>query len=200
MTEHLIEWLRSWGDLSLKSGAVLALVFFLASFVLFPRTFLYLGVGGLYGLPAIPVVLASTTFGGVLAFLFARHLFSEPLQCRLNRHPHLRAIANAVDGESWRIVALLRFASPVPSSIQNYFFGLTRIRLWPYTWATFVFTVPQTILYLYLGSVGRSILLEDSSSPLSRIIMAVGAFCLATIVYLIWRKARTALTKLPGTS
>jgi uncharacterized membrane protein YdjX (TVP38/TMEM64 family) len=144
--------------------------------------------------------LASTTFGGVLAFLFARHLFSEALQCRLNRYPHLRAIANAVDGESWRIVALLRFASPVPSSIQNYFFGLTRIRLWPYTLATLVFSVPQTILYLYLGSVGRSILLEEFSSPLSRIIMVVGAFCLATIVYLIWRKARTALTKLPGTS
>jgi uncharacterized membrane protein YdjX (TVP38/TMEM64 family) len=197
--QHLIDWLRSWGDLSLVSGTVLALVFFLASFLPFPRTFLYLGVGGLYGFVVAPILLASTTVGGVGAFLLARHVMAEPVQRRIIRYPYLWAIADAIDGESWRIVALLRFASPVPSSFQNYFFGVTRIRPWPYAMATFIFTIPQTVLYLYLGAVGRGILLEDSSSPLSRVIMVVGALCLVTVAYLIWRKARAALGTLPAT-
>jgi uncharacterized membrane protein YdjX (TVP38/TMEM64 family) len=198
MTEHLIEWLRNWGELSRTSTAVLVLVFFFASFILFPRTFLYLGVGGLYGLPAAPILLVSTTLGGVLAFLFARFLFAEPVRRGIARYPYLPAIANAIDGESWRIVALLRFASPIPSSIQNYFFGLTRIRLWPYTAATFIFSAPQTVFYLHLGATGRSILVEDSSTPLSSILMGIGALCMATIIYLVWRKARTALSALPA--
>ena len=73
----------------------------------------------------------------------------------------MRAIADAVDEEGWRIVALLRFASPTPSSVQNYVFGVTRIGFWPYTLASLVFVIPQTVFYVYLGSVGRSLLLGD---------------------------------------
>ena len=69
----------------------------------------------------------------------------------------MRVIADAVDEEGWRIVALLRFASPTPSSVQNYVFGVTRIGFWPYTLASIVFVIPQTVFYVYLGSVGRSL-------------------------------------------
>jgi uncharacterized membrane protein YdjX (TVP38/TMEM64 family) len=200
MTDPLIEWLRSFGDLSPTSGLIMTLVFVVAAFVFVPRTFLSLGVGGLYGLQAIPIILLSATLGSVLAFLIARHLFADRLQRRVDQHPQLRAIANAIDSESWRLVALLRFASPVPNSVQNYVFGLTRIRLWPYTLATFVFTIPQTLLYVYIGAVGRSILLEDLSSPLSRILMVISALCVASVFFLIWRKARTALATQPVAS
>lgn len=197
MTDQFIAWLQGLGALSLTSGLILALAFVVAAFVFFPRTFLCLAAGGLYGLPAMPVVLVGSAAGNVLAFLAARYLFADRLQRRLNRYPHLRAIAKAIDSESWRIVALLRFASPVPSSVQNYFFGLTRIGLWPYTWATLAFNIPQIVLYVYLGAVGRSMLIDDASSWISRAIMVAGALCLAAIVFLIWRKARVALAALP---
>lgn len=199
MTEPLIEWLRSWGDLSPASWLVLALVFLVASFIFFPRTFLCLGVGALYGLPAVLIILPSTTLGGVLAFLTARYLFADRLQRRVDRYPKLRAIADAIDSESWRVVALFRLASPVPNSVQNYFFGLTRIGLWPYTLATLVFTIPQTFLYVYIGAIGRSALIEDSSAPLSRGLMVAGILCLAATAFLIWRKAQAALEALAVT-
>jgi uncharacterized membrane protein YdjX (TVP38/TMEM64 family) len=197
MTESLIEWLRSWGELSLNSGVVLAFIFVAGSFVLFPRTFLCFGVGAIFGPAAIPIILPSTTIGGVLAFLLARYLLAARLQRQLDRRPRLRVIADAMDSESWRVVALLRLGSPIPTTVQNYLFGITRIRLWPYTVATFVFTVPQVVLYVYIGAAGRVALLEDSSSTLNRAIMGIGALCLTTVAFLIWRKARVALRALP---
>ncbi len=161
MTEVAIEWLRNWSDLSLGSGIALALIFVVANFVLFPRMFLCLGAGTMFGLLAIPIILTSTTVGGVLSFLLARHLLADRLQRQFDKQPRLRAVADAVDGESWRVVALLRLGSPIPTTVQNYFFGITRIRLWPYTVATFVFTIPQVLLYVYIGAVGRTALIEE---------------------------------------
>jgi len=48
---------------------------------------------------------------------------------------------------------------PAPSSVQNYVFGVTRIEFWPYAAASLLFTIPQTVFYVYLGSVGPSVLL-----------------------------------------
>ena len=99
----------------------------------------------------------------------------------------------AIDSESWRIVGLLRFGSPVPTMVQNYLFGLTRIGLLPFTAASFVFTIPQVCLYTYLGETGRVVLLDDTSSTLSRALMGIGALTLATTVILVARKANFAL-------
>ena len=138
--------------------------------------------------------------GGVLAFLAARYLLADRLQRWLDHSPKLRVIANAIDSESFRIVALLRFGSPIPNAVQNYFFGLTRIALWPYVVASFLFSIPQMALYVYLGSVGRSILIDDASSWVSHAVMLAGALCMTVVVLLISRKARLALAALPATS
>ena len=81
---------------------------------------------------------------------------------------------NAVNAEGWRIVALCRLASPIPSTIQNAIFGLTRIELWPYLWATFLFTIPQTILYVYLGAIGKAALLGESEGVNLGVMIAGG--------------------------
>ena len=179
--------------MSLFSGLVAAALFAAAAFVFVPRTFLTLGVGGLYGLSVIPVIVIGATLGGTLAFLIARYFLADRVQRWIDRHPSMRVIADAVDEEGWRIVALLRFASPTPSSVQNYVFGVTRIGFWPYTLASLVFIIPQTVFYVYLGSVGRSLLLGDISSPLGLFVMLAGVGCLAATAFLVWHKARASL-------
>jgi uncharacterized membrane protein YdjX (TVP38/TMEM64 family) len=196
MTDTLVEFVRSLGETNVSSMTALALVFVLTGLMLIPRTFLCLAAGAIFGLPAVPVILPSTTAGGIIAFLLARYLLSERLRRELSRRPRLRAIADAVDGEGWRLVALLRFGSPVPTAVQNYLFGLTRIDLVPFILATFFFTIPQVTLYVYLGAAGRAVFLEDSSSVLSRVLMAVGALTLGAVVILVGRKSRLALRSL----
>ena len=61
MTETLVEWIRTWGELNVASAAALAAVFILSGLVLIPRTFLCLAAGAIFGPPAIPIILPSTT-------------------------------------------------------------------------------------------------------------------------------------------
>ena len=190
MVDALMQWLPNGGDLSVHSSMMLSLIFFAASFVLVPRTFLCLGAGVSFGLAAVPVILPSTMLGGILAFLSARYFFSERVQAYVDARPRLRRFATAVDEEGWRIVALLRFASPVPNAVQNYLFGLTRIGFVPFAVTTFIFSIPQVVLYVYLGSAGRAVLLDESLSTLNRVMLGAGLVSILVAAFLIIRRVR----------
>jgi uncharacterized membrane protein YdjX (TVP38/TMEM64 family) len=190
MVDAVMQWLPNGGDLSVHSSMMLSLIFFTASFVLVPRTFLCLGAGVSFGLAAVPVILPSTMLGGILAFLSARYFFSERVQAYVDARPRLRRFATAVDEEGWRIVALLRFASPVPNAVQNYVFGLTRIGFVPFAVTTFIFSIPQVVLYVYLGSAGRAVLLDESLSTLNRALLGAGLVSILVAAFLIVRRVR----------
>jgi uncharacterized membrane protein YdjX (TVP38/TMEM64 family) len=128
--------------------------------------------------------------GGILAFLSARYFFSERVQAYVDARPRLRRFATAVDEEGWRIVALLRFASPVPNAVQNYVFGLTRIGFVPFAVTTFIFSIPQVVLYVYLGSAGRAVLLDESMSTLNRVMLGAGLLSILVAAFLIVRRVR----------
>jgi uncharacterized membrane protein YdjX (TVP38/TMEM64 family) len=197
ITQALVDFLRRWGELSPSSAAVLALVFVAGGLVPVPRTFLTLAAGVVFGMASIPIIMPATTLGCLIAFLLARYLFAERLWRRMEGKPKLLAIMNAVNAEGWRIVALCRLASPIPSTIQNALFGLTRIGLWPYIWSTFVFTIPQIILYAYLGAVGKAALIGESEGVNLGIMLAGGLTFLA-VVLIITRRVRASMRVLEG--
>jgi uncharacterized membrane protein YdjX (TVP38/TMEM64 family) len=190
MYDAAMQWLHEINILSVNSSMMLSLVFFFASFVLIPRTFLCIGAGASFGLFAILIILPSTALGGMLAFLLARYFFSERVQRFIDNRPGLRKVAVAVDEEGWRVVALLRLASPLPNAAQNYMFGLTRIGFLPYAITTFVFSVPQVVLYVYLGSTGRAVLFDGDLSTLNRLMLGAGLICIVITALLIVRRIR----------
>ena len=199
VTQTLVEFLRRWGELNVSSAAVLALVFVAGGLVPVPRTFLNLAAGVVFGMAAIPIIMPATTLGCLIAFYFARYLFAERLWRMIERKPKFLAIMNAVNAEGWRVVALCRLASPIPSTIQNALFGLTRIETWPYTWATFVFTIPQVVLYVYLGAIGKAALLGESSS-VNLGVMAAGGLTFLIVITLITRRVRASMRALEQSS
>lgn len=144
------------GQLSVTSGAVLALFFGLAALIVFPRTILIVAAGASFGIGAAPIILVAGTAGGTLAFLLARYIASGWFRRKLEQRSKLEAIAEAVDKEGWRIVALMRLGAPVPSALQNYLFGLTRIHPMSFILATLVFSAPQVFLFTFLGATGRA--------------------------------------------
>jgi hypothetical protein len=85
------------------------------------------------------IILLSGTVGSILAFLTSRNVASNWFRKILERKPNFGVIAQAVDEEGWRIVALMRLGVPIPGAIQNYLFGLTRIDLSSYSISTFIF-------------------------------------------------------------
>jgi uncharacterized membrane protein YdjX (TVP38/TMEM64 family) len=99
-----------------------------------------------------------------------------------------RAIAQAVDDEGWRIIALMRLGAPVPSAMQNYLFGLTNIGIVTYSITTLIFSAPQVFLYSFLGATGRASLLHDGSSVLpTGFPLVAAAITIAIIVLISWR-------------
>lgn len=192
ITQTLVDFLRRWGEMSPSAAAVLALVFIVTALLPVPRTFFSLAAGVVFGMASILVIVPSSAIGSLLAFLLTRYLFAERVWRALERKPKLLAIMNAVDAEGWRIVALCRLASPIPSAIQSATFGLTRIGVWPYTWTTFVFTIPLTALYVYLGSIGKAALIGDESG-LNLGVMLAGGLTILIVVLIITRRVRAGM-------
>jgi uncharacterized membrane protein YdjX (TVP38/TMEM64 family) len=195
LTQTLVAFLRRFGELSPASGAVLAAIFVVVALVPIPRTFFVLAAGVVFGMASIPIIMVATTAGCLLAFLAARYLFAGPVWRAVAGRPKLAAVMDAVDAEGWRIVALCRLASPIPSMIQSALFGITRIGLWPYAWATFLFTIPQIVLYAYLGAVGKAALLGESKG-LNLSLMIAGGITFLVVVVLITRRVRASMRAL----
>jgi len=190
--ENELNVLSGWlGPSSYEYGA-LALVMILASLVPIPRGPLKIAAGAIVGLAAIPVIVLSTTIGAVVAFFLGRYLFAARFQTHASNRQKLRTILHAVNQEGWRTMALLRFCSPIPGVVQNYLYGLTRIGVLPFTLTTFIFPIPLSCLYVYLGSLGR-IALNTQLSGLNISLALLGISSLAIAIMLVRRRVQAVL-------
>src|SRR5205814_116396 len=74
---------------------------------------------------------------------------------RLSANPTLRALGPAVERESWKIILLSQLHPLFPTSVLNYFYGLTRIRFGSYMlWAS-IGRMPGLFFYAYIGTLGQ---------------------------------------------
>jgi uncharacterized membrane protein YdjX (TVP38/TMEM64 family) len=181
------------------SFSVLALVFIASGLILLPRILLCVLAGAAYGLVAIPVAAPATALGALIAFLVARYLAADFVQRLIARRRLLQGISRAVDREGWKIIALMRLGAPVPGAFSNYLFGLTRIGWWPYTWATFLFCIPQVVLFVSIGAAGRAAVLQDSSI-VGQTMIALGVVTCAAIIYLVARRSKSTFAEIDGSA
>ncbi|MFW6170029.1 MAG: TVP38/TMEM64 family protein, partial [Planctomycetota bacterium] len=112
--------------------------------------------GAVFGLPrGVVFVSISSTIAVAVTFLLARYL-ARPLVARQARkYPKFEAIDCAIGEEGWKLVALLRLSPVFPFGLQNYFYGLTPIRFWSCVLTSWIAMMPSTLLYVYLGYLGR---------------------------------------------
>jgi uncharacterized membrane protein YdjX (TVP38/TMEM64 family) len=196
--DFLSRCLNDWNGLNSTSSVALALVFVSAPFLVVPRTILLIGAGAAFGLKSLFIIMPCTTLGSILSFLLARHFFSGWFQRFVDRRPKLKAISAVVDAESWRIVAIMRLGVPIPSALQNYMFGLTRVRVLPYALATFFFSIPQAALFVFLGLTGREALASNQDSFLGQLPLALGGASTLMLIFLIRRHALREFRSLSG--
>jgi uncharacterized membrane protein YdjX (TVP38/TMEM64 family) len=175
------------------SLSLLAVVFVIGALLFVPRPPLCVAAGMLFGISAFPVALFSSTAGAVLGFLISRYLLRSQFLNAVDRKPKWKAITRAVDIEGWRIVGLMRLASPVPGSATNYLFGLTRISLWHYTAATVAGLVPQCFLFVYLGATGQAAL--GAESWMGWGVMFAGLLVAIVVCWLIVQRTKAILAE-----
>ena len=158
------------------------------------------GAGAVYGLHAIPVVVAVTTAGGCIALLIARHLARPSLIRLVGRSRTATAVLQAIEHENWRVLGLIRLSSPIPFSLVSYLYGLTRMRLSTFALTTLVGIGPAVTFYAYLGWIGRSVLREDAAAVTSGrlAVLMLGGATLVAVAILVGRRTRAILRGAPA--
>lgn len=204
----VVQKLEDWSEeLGIWSPLMFGLVYVAAVVALIPGSALTLAAGALFGLVGGTIVasLASTT-GAALAFLISRYLARASIRARLLRYPKFDAIDKAVSESGWRIVALLRLSPAIPFNVQNYLYGLTGIRFWPYVLTSWLAMLPATFLYVYLGDVGREGLqaaagsAKRSTSAAEWVMPIVGLLATVAVTVYLSRLARKAMRQVSSFS
>src|SRR3954468_16054229 len=122
MAASLIEFILTLQDAPLTSAGALIVAFVLGALFFVPRLPLCLAGGLTLGFAALPISAVSATAGAVLAFLASRHLLRSRFARAIRHRPAWQAVVEATDHEGWRLIVLLRLASPVPGAVTNYLF------------------------------------------------------------------------------
>lgn len=129
-------------------------LYILACVLLLPGSLLTLGAGAVFGLIAgFIAVSIGSVLGATCAFLIGRYLARDLVTRRIAGSEKFRAVDEAVGREGWKIVLLTRLSPLFPFNVLNYAFGLTKVSLKHYFFATWLGMVPGTVMYVYIGSL-----------------------------------------------
>jgi uncharacterized membrane protein YdjX (TVP38/TMEM64 family) len=194
-------WLLSFNEWIKAQGAAGALAFaigyvVMAVLLLAPSELMWVAAGVTFGAWAAPLVVVSSVIESVVVFLLARHLLRPKVRLLLAKRPLLRAIDAAIRSRGWQVAILLRFNALVPFNFQNYFFGATDIGLVPYTITTLFGIMPFTAMYVYVGTVGRTIAFNEGFGPSNLPVLLLSLPVTAGLIFLIGRKTKQKLQEM----
>ena len=156
-----------------------------------------MGAGAIFGFwGGLLAITLGTNAGGVLNFLLSRYLARNAISRRLAKHEKFRVIDAAVGREGGKIIALLRLC-PLPFGLANYCYGLTAVRFWPYSFATFFAIIPANCFFVWLGASTHTFV-EDKGAkhPGHMILLGVGLLAGFCALSYITRLAKAAVEKM----
>src|SRR5947199_7106062 len=142
--QRVMSW-GAWG------GICYPLLFAACNILLLPGGILAVGGGFFFGLWwGFLIVLVGNILATAISFALSRFVARRWFRRKLARYSSLEALGPAVERESWKIILLSQLHPLFPTSLLNYFYGLTRLRFSTYMlWAT-VGRVPGLFLYSYI--------------------------------------------------
>ncbi|PYL62604.1 MAG: hypothetical protein DMF24_03315 [Verrucomicrobia bacterium] len=151
--EALQQRVMSWGA---WAAIGYPLLFALCNILLLPGGILAVGGGFFFGLWwGFLIVFTGNVVATAISFALSRSIARRWFQRKLSGNPTLRALGPVVERESWKIILLSQLHPLFPTSLLNYFYGLTRIRFGSYMlWAS-IGRVPGIFLYAYVGTLGQ---------------------------------------------
>jgi uncharacterized membrane protein YdjX (TVP38/TMEM64 family) len=142
-----------WGTWSIIGYPLL---FALCNVLLLPGGLLSIGGGFFFGLwRGFLIVLAGNTIAAAVSFALSRWAARRWFSQRFAQSSTLRLLQPAVEREGWKIVALSQVHPMFPTSLLNYFYGLTRIRFATCMLWTTIGRAPGLFFYVYLGTLGK---------------------------------------------
>jgi uncharacterized membrane protein YdjX (TVP38/TMEM64 family) len=145
-------------------------------------------LGGLLFGPLWGTVYASigSTLGACCAFLLARYAARDLVERWVATSPALERLDLAAARHGFRLVMITRLVPFVPYNVQNYVYGVTGIRFWPYAVTSWLCMLPSTAAFTIAGGA-----LSEGGWDARRILPWLGlAAALAILVSLLPRWLR----------
>ena len=192
LSSGLKQWIESlgiWGPIAL------GIIYVIATIMFVPGTILTLVAGAVFGLGIgfITVSIAST-IGASLAFLIARYFARDKVSSMAKDNRHFNAIDKAIEEGGWKVVGLLRLSPAIPFNIQNYLYGLTKVKFWQYVLTSWIAMMPGTFMYVYLGTVSGAALGGDrDKSPAEWALLVVGLLATIAVTVYVTKLAKSKL-------
>jgi uncharacterized membrane protein YdjX (TVP38/TMEM64 family) len=199
--DRVRQWLTARADALGAAGPVLlTLAMVAAVLVLLPVTPFGLLAGAVYGVVGGAAInFAASTASASAGFWIARRLARGPVARAVGRYPRLRAAYAALGGpDGWKVVAAVRVGHAGPLGLQNYFFGISPIRFWPFLLVSCAVMLPGAFLYSYLGAVAPAALAELAgeaapAGPGVWVLRAAGVFVAGCALLYVGHVARRAI-------
>jgi uncharacterized membrane protein YdjX (TVP38/TMEM64 family) len=143
----------SWGA---WAGICYPLLFAACNILLLPGGVLAVGGGFFFGLWwGFLIVFVGNIVSTAISFSLSRFVARRWFRRKLSANRTLQALGPAVERESWKIILLSQLHPLFPTSLLNYFYGLTRIRFGTYMlWAS-IGRMPGLFFYAYMGTLGQ---------------------------------------------
>ena len=142
-----MEW---WGAL------LYPLLVALCNLLLLPGSVLTVGSGLFFGLWwGTFLVLCGNVLGAAVAFGIGRLLGRTWVEERILRKAKWARLDEAISREGWKIIFLSQVHPLFPTSLLNYFYGITRIRFRTCMLWVAAAQVPGIFLYAYLGTLAQ---------------------------------------------
>jgi len=190
-----INWVQQLGPL----GVVVFIVAYALATVLFlPGWIFTVGAGLIYGIVGGTLVaLSGAVIGATLAFIVARYFVRKNIEEYAKKNPRFQAIDEAIGKNGWKIIGLLRLSPLIPFNLSNYFYGITAVSLKAYVAISAVGMIPGTLLYAYLGAIGKAGIAGEKTqhSSAQYILLGVGLVATIAVTVLVSRIAKNALKK-----
>lgn len=148
----------------LLAPLMFVIVYVLGVVALIPTLPLNLGAGVLFGgLWGGLLATIGSTLGSMIAFLIARVLSSWKPH-RFSNNKIVCKIDDELQNNGWRIIALVRLCSAVPTGPMNYLFGFTNLGFRLYSFATFIFLFPPSVVTSIIGNRIGTYFLSDKTN------------------------------------
>ena len=129
--------------------------------------------------------------------MVSRHLARALIEQHLAGHNRFAAIDQAIGGDGFKIVLLLRLSPIFPYNLLNYALGLTKVRFTDYVLAS-IGMLPGSLLYTYYGKLAGNVATLAAGTPTGRgagyyAVLGLGLAATILVTTLVTRTARRIL-------
>lgn len=195
-----LDWIAHsgvWGIFSFILVYILACVLFL------PGSILTLGAGAIFGIIKGSILVSvASTLGATAAFLIGRYLARAWVAKKIEGNEKFKLIDEAAAKDGWKIVGLTRLSPLFPFNLLNYAYGLTKVSLRDYFFASWIGMLPGTVMYVYIGSIAGEVASASTGVGVAHALGAaqgtvriVGLLATIAVTIYITRIAKNALQK-----